>query len=217
MQELAVGIASSKHRRFLGSGIIYSPSKILTCAHVIEGCDEKDLQIFVNPRTDDQQGNLVEVSKVSKHDKYDFAIISVSDRLPFFEKKYYLEKIKIGTDYQLVGYTFLITGASIDVEPRCLKGNIVRTSSHNTSLNSKIKSLVEISTAIPSGMSGSPVFTTSMELLGMTVGNNQHSTELSLHEVENEGEYKVEKYIIEQFGLIHPAHDILDFIKDLEE
>lgn len=54
MQELAVGIASWKHRKFLGSGIIYSPSKILTCTHVIEEYDEKDLRIFVNPRTDDQ-------------------------------------------------------------------------------------------------------------------------------------------------------------------
>ncbi len=218
MQELAVGIASNKPREFLGSGIIYSTSTILTCAHVIEGVEAKDLQIFIYPRTEGQQGNIIEVSKVTKHAKYDFAIISVSESLPTFEMKYHCEELIMGTDYMLAGYTFSRTGASLEIEPRCLRGNIVRRALRNTSLNPKIKSLVEISTSIPSGMSGSPLLMVpTMELLGMAVGNNQHSTELSLHEVEIEGDHKSEKYIIEQFGLIHPAHDILDFIKDLDK
>ncbi|MBU0528535.1 serine protease [bacterium] len=207
-------VNNHKIDRFVGSSFfINRKGDFITCKHLKDDLKQGEylaLYDFINKKA-------CPVENILHHPQKDFCVgkvhINSYKILTFYEGQ-----INLGMDIRTVGFTYCGNPSGVPrIEPRLLKGYIVRYSSIPD--KEWANSTCELSFPAYKGFCGSPVLTINDELIGMIYGSNisKYSEHTIIESTEN-GKTKIEKqFSIIDFALIHTPEDIKLFLNDLDK
>jgi hypothetical protein len=209
--------------RFLGSGFfIGNEGYFLTAKHVLNNSVFKELKEgeFIGIQFYNDGFRIFKVDEIEEYgeQRVDLAIGLVKDHKVEHPHFFSIEKDNqphILVDFQSYGYpNYLVK--EIPTQGQVLKGYINRISLKNDNIGTfeNAPASYILSSAIPSGMSGSPIYTTNpVRLIGVCLGSYEISTTLwqniFLEEDGSKTSEKTDRVIENGIGLI--IHDYLDW------
>lgn len=200
--------------RFAGSSFLLNEQGLVaTCGHVVDDIREGEILGAKDLAT----GALCKVDILSRHRRYDFALLRVyglsqPKALPLCSTPTLL-----GDDIQCLGFTS-VREAEGDVElaARLLKGYVARIAKHSPV--PEAQSLLECSFPSLAGFSGSPVVRVgNFKVVGMLYGNIESSVTVHSHtEQDDKGaRYSEQTKRLLEYGVAHSTDDFRSFAKDL--
>ena len=204
---VAVKKNSNKLDRFVGCCFLFDNEEtIVTCKHIIKEIKEDEYAVI----KDLEDNKFCKLEKIKVHPKFDFATahVIIKNKKP---PKTTITELYPGGDIAAFGFNFYEKiGDNINIEFRCLKGNIVLFQGTEHKYDKRSPSVVETSFASLEGFSGGPLFTPNFEyLVGMMYGNRE--TQIVGHSFinidDNGNNYKEVHNRIVELGLAHSIND----------
>lgn len=201
-------------KRFIGCGFwLDQYGHFATCKHVLDLVPEGQGPVIAQPGTD-RSDHFYPVQNSVAHANFDLAVGCASPKAVGAVLPRYTGPTGLGLDVQAFGYTDSgKEGASYNVDPRLLRGHVVRMAESAFGLPSP--SLLEVSFGSPSGFSGTPLLVDSA-VVGILYSNLDSKLEAySIEEVaDGESKYREVAYRIYEYGIAHRIADFEQFFAE---